>query len=58
VQAKLENKILAKLESEVAELNAKVNNLSDTIASKANHMAKTTDVIISSQLNNENDSSL
>ena len=50
MQSKLENNILSKLECEVAELNWKVNNLSDVIASKSNLMNKNTEDIISSEM--------
>ena len=46
-QAKLERKILAKLESEVAELNQKVSELSDDIATKWTSIRKTMDDIAS-----------
>ena len=46
-KAKLERKILAKLESEVAELNQKVSELSDDIATKWTSIRKTMDDIAS-----------
>ena len=53
MQNKLENSILSKLESEVAELTSKVNTLSDLMASKSNQMTKYTEDIISAEMRKE-----